>query len=86
MSASEPDDKPDQELVSLRQRVKRLPAQELDRDLGEVSNDIQFLEDQIRFDIESYDTDELEQAYAKIAHIKQRAEILKTELNRRNQF
>ena len=65
--------------------MENLSPQVLDRDLAEFSIEIQFLEDQIRLDIERYSADELTRAYSKISHFKRRAEIFKIELDRRNQ-
>lgn len=84
MDYPEPEDKLDQELASLREKAQKLPPQLLDRDLAEVSIEIQFLEAQIRADPDSYTADQLARAHTKIARFKKRAEILKTELDRKN--
>jgi hypothetical protein len=85
LDPSESEDKLDQELLMLQEKVHNLPSQLLDRDLAEVSIEIQFLEDQVKADIEHYSTGELKRAKAKISRFKKRADILKTESDRRNQ-
>jgi hypothetical protein len=85
LDPSESEDKLDQELLMLQEKVHNLPSQLLDRDLAEVSIEIQFLEDQVKADIEHYSAEELKRAKAKILRFKKRADILKTESDRRNQ-
>jgi hypothetical protein len=85
LDPSESEDKLDQELLMLQEKVHNLPSRLLDRDLAEVSIEIQFLEDQVKADIEYYSTQELKRAKAKISRFKKRADILKTESDRRNQ-
>jgi hypothetical protein len=79
----DPENKLNQDLVSLQAVVPKLPSDELERDFAEVSMDILFLEAQITADLGSYFPKELEKANGKIACVKQRAEILKIELSRR---
>jgi len=85
LSQADPDDNFDLELRSLRKEVQNSSTEILDRDLAEISSEIQFLEDQVRNDIERYSLDEKKKAYSKISYFKRRAEIFKIELDRRNQ-
>jgi len=72
------------ELLNLQRKAQTLTKDELDRDLAELSNDIDFLERQIRADLASYSPEELSAAHRMIACINQKVEILKIELAKRN--
>jgi hypothetical protein len=72
------------ELESLRAKLHGFSTEELDRDLAEIAHEIEFLSEQVKADIDSYASTELERANQKISSFKQRAEILKIELSRRN--
>ena len=69
--------------MSLRERAQTLSSTELDRDLAELSIEIAFLENQVQADLGSYSSEDLELAYEKISHFRQRAEILRVELSKR---
>jgi len=73
-----------QELLTLQAEAHELSSDNLDRDLAELSHEIEFLDEQVRVDIESYSPEQLAEAWGKIAYLKQRADILKVELDRRN--
>jgi hypothetical protein len=60
--------------------------EELDRDVSELSNDINFLESQVQADLSSYSSVELTIAYDKIADRKRKLEILKAELDCRGKM
>jgi hypothetical protein len=78
------EDKLDEELQSLQVRVRTLPSEILDRDLVEITNDIEFLELQLRVDFASYSAKDLERANHKFSHFKQKAEVIEIELRRRD--
>jgi hypothetical protein len=73
-----------EELQTLQAEIQNLPLENIDRDLAELSHEIEFLEAQVEVDLGSYSPEQLARAYGKIAHLKRRAEILKIELNTRN--
>lgn len=73
-----------QELQVLQAEVHRLPSEDIDRDLAELSHEIDFLDEQVRVDLESYSPEQLTRASGKIAHLRQKAEILRIELDGRN--
>ena len=56
---------------------------ELDRDLAEITNEIQFLEDQLQCDLGSYSPEQLMRGREKIADFKKKAESIQVELERR---
>jgi hypothetical protein len=72
-----------EDILSLQARASSIPLAQLDLDYVELSNDIDFLEAQVKYDMGSYDKKGLEASYAKINHYKQRAEVLRIELARR---
>jgi len=72
------------DLISLQEKARTLSDDLLDRDIAEISTEIDFLEEQVRVDLRSYSPKSLEEAHRRIAHFKQRAEILKIELARRS--
>ena len=69
--------------VALRKKAQGLPIQELDRDVAELSNDIKFLESQLKEDLASYSSEELSIAHRKIANYKLKLEILEAEITQR---
>jgi len=69
--------------VALRKKAQGLPIQELDRDVAELSNDIKFLESQLKEDLISYSSEELSIAHRKIANYKLKLEILEAEITQR---
>jgi len=75
-------DRKSDDLYSFHERVRNTPFELLERDLPELLNDIQFLEAQLDCDIGSYSPAELEKAKEKIAKLKQKADIIKSELAR----
>jgi len=72
------------EIESFRADSSTLTTGELDRELAEFSNEIQFLEEQVGADFDSYQPAQLERAKEKIARFKKKAEILEMEISRRN--
>jgi len=72
------------DLVSLREIVPMLPSSELDRDFNEISYEVSFLENQVKADLARYTLKQLQEAYEEIEVFKQRSEILKIELDKRN--
>ncbi|MFI5420009.1 MAG: hypothetical protein ACHQ1H_03490 [Nitrososphaerales archaeon] len=84
LSKFDGEDELDEELQSLRVRVRTLLSEVLARDLVEISNDIEFLEVQLRADFASYSAKDLERANQKISHFKQKAEVIEIELRRRD--
>jgi hypothetical protein len=84
MSKFNRENKLDLDLISLREKAHNLPLFELDRDVVEISIEIEFLEIQVECDLGSYTPKDLLAAYEKISHYKQKAEILKTELANRS--
>jgi len=72
-----------QELELLQARVRNLSSITLDRDLAEVSLEVNFLEEQVRADFGSYSPVALLRAKEKISLFNQKAEILNIELRRR---
>ena len=84
MPESDRNEKLNQELQMLRAKVRDIPSDTLERDLAEADFEIQFLESQVKADLGSYTPNELSDAHGKISHFKQRAEILKIEMKRRN--
>jgi len=73
------------DLATLQEKVQKFTKEELDRDIAELSNDIDFLESQVEADLGSFSPEELTTAYGKIDRRKQKLEILKVELAKRNQ-
>jgi hypothetical protein len=73
----------DLDMISLQEIVPSLSSAELDRDLTEISNDVSFLQEQLRTDLASYTPKQLQAAYEKIYQLKQRSEILTIELDNR---
>jgi len=73
-------DRKSDDLYSFREKIRKTPSELLERDLAELLNDIQFLEAQVDCDIGSYSMKELEKAKEKIAKLKQKADIIKFEL------
>ena len=72
------------DLQSLRTEVKNIPSDVLDQDFAELANEIRFLENQVRVDLESYSPEELKKEPMKrsLSSTKESA-ILKTELSHR---
>jgi len=58
-------------------------TEELDRDLAEITNDIQFLEEQLECDLASYSLEQLTKAQEKVAGFKKKADLIRVELERR---
>jgi hypothetical protein len=77
------DNKQDLDVISLRERARTLSMEELDRDHAEICAEIDFLDSQIQCDLGNYSPVQLLAAQGKIAHFKQKAEILKIELDER---
>jgi hypothetical protein len=73
----------DNELISFRKSAESKTVNELDRDLAELKEEINFLEEQLRADSRSYSPIKLKSAVEKISHFKKRAEILEDEMTRR---
>jgi len=84
LANSNPEDKLNQDLKSLQAELPELPSERIDRELAEVSHEIEFLESQVIADIGSYSPEELKRANEKISHFKQRAEIFRIQLNLRS--
>jgi hypothetical protein len=76
-------DKEDPELISFRKEVQGLSSEILDRDLAELSNDIEFLEIQVDSDPGGYTLKELHSAREKISGLREKAEICRAELRNR---
>ena len=57
--------------------------EELDRDYAEITMDIQFLEDQVRCELERYSPEALTAAKEKINGLKKKAETIQSELEKR---
>jgi hypothetical protein len=76
--------KDQRELISFQEITKSLPTETLDRDLAEISYDIDFLKAQVSAEIGNYTPAGLEKASEKIFLLKQKAEIAKLELLKRN--
>jgi hypothetical protein len=66
-----------------KKKVRDLSTEEIDRELAELSFDIGFLEEQVKYDMESYSTKGLKDAHDKIAVLKRKARIFETELRRK---
>jgi len=60
-----------------------LSIEDLDRNLVEISWEIKFLEEQVKCDLESYSSKELDEALGKISSFREKESILKIELERR---
>ena len=73
----------DNELISFRKSAESKSVNELDRDLAELKEEIDFLEEQLRSDSRSYSPIKLKSAEEKISHFKKRAKILEDEMARR---
>jgi MEDS: MEthanogen/methylotroph, DcmR Sensory domain len=71
-------------MKALEKRIKTLSKEELDREIAELSNDLNFLESQVQADFESYSSDALIASSRKIADIKRKLELHKIELARRD--
>ena len=71
------------ELLSFREKAKTLPPETLDRDIAELLLECGFLEEQVKADIASYSTKDLESANQKVAFMKMKIEIAKIELARK---
>jgi len=70
-------------LSRFREKAKTFPVEVLDRDLAELSGDIQFLDAQIDVDLGSYKPEQLEKAIEKTTLLKLKAEIIVLELKSR---
>ena len=77
-------DRSETDLALLHERARNLSSDELDRELADLSNEVEFLEKQLECDIGSYTTQALERANQKVSKFKLRAEILKVELDWRS--
>ena len=71
------------DIVALQKKAQTLTVEELNRDVAELSNDINFLESQVQADLTSYSSEELTIALRKIAYRKRKLEILEAELTQR---
>jgi t-SNARE complex subunit (syntaxin) len=73
----------DENELEMKNQVRNLTKGELDREIAELSNDVDFLESQVQADLKSYSSEELETANRKIAGVKRKLEFFKKELARR---
>jgi len=74
-----------EDLALFRQKAKALSVESLDKDLAELSYDIQFLDAQLNADLQSYAPVELARATEKISLLRQKAEIIVLELDKKRQ-
>jgi hypothetical protein len=65
-------------------KARDLSTEEIDRELLELYFDIGFLEQQVKYDMESYSKKGLKDAQDKIAVLKKKAHIFETELRKKN--
>lgn len=77
------DENKDEELSKFSKIVSNFSIAELDRDLAEAKNDIEFLEFQIKVDLGSYAPEDLEAARARIDLLKRKVDILEREIANR---
>jgi hypothetical protein len=70
--------------LTVQDDLKGRTSEELDRDLAEVSMDIEFLTAQVKLDMESYSPDNLEAAYGKISEFDRKRKLIEFELQNRN--
>jgi hypothetical protein len=59
-----------------------LAQDDLERDIAEITNELVFLEVQVKADLTSYSSQDLSYAYEKIPYFKLKLEILKFENSR----
>jgi hypothetical protein len=70
----------DEDVVNFEARLRKLPSEKLDRDLTETNYEIEFVEEQIRVDLQSYSSIDLQNANEKLSILKRKGELLKIEL------
>ena len=80
---SRTNDAHEEELARFSEEIRKLSANELDRDIAEMKSDIEFQESQIRFDLGSFTPGSLEKAKTKIQLLKRKVEILEKEYSKR---
>lgn len=74
-----------EELMTIRQKARTRSAEILDRNLAETDLEIKFLEAQIEVDLESLSLEALERGRDRILFLKEKMEIIKFELENRDQ-
>ena len=80
---TEDDDSMSKELAQTRSEVQKILTSNLERDIAEIKNDINFLEDQVKYDLGSYTPEALGRAKARIELTKRKAEIMMEEYEKR---
>jgi hypothetical protein len=78
------EDNEDFDLRTLRSKLRNVSSEILDRDLSEMSQEIEFLEEQVRADLTDYLPADIERATEKITHLKSKADVFKIELDKRS--
>jgi hypothetical protein len=82
-SSSVSSDTVSRELEKTRFEVLKLSTSDLERDIAEIKNEINFLEAQVSYDLTSYSPEALERAGSRIQLLKLRAKIMMGEYERR---
>ena len=68
----------------IERRVRTLTSEILDRNLAELRCEVEFLQAQIEADIENLTPSQLERASEKLSFFREKAEIVRLELEDRN--
>jgi len=77
--------KEDQELTKFSEQVRNRPVEELERDVAELSFEIELLETQLRVGLKEYSPKDLQEGYAKIALLRKKLELMKLEFKRKGE-